>query len=111
MLVKENIGFGKIENLHPDPTVRQDEDGVYRSGGKWQIALARACLCDAQLVIYDVFLRFVDLIRDRMSVLISHRFPTVGMADRILVLEGGQIRGQGSHGQLVALGGRYAGYR
>jgi ATP-binding cassette subfamily B protein len=57
---------------------------------------------------YEVFLRFADLTKDRMSVLISHRFSTVRMANRILVLENGEILEQGSHGQLVALGGRYA---
>jgi ATP-binding cassette subfamily B protein len=57
---------------------------------------------------YEVFQGFSDLTRDRMAVLISHRFSTVRMADRILVLDGGQIIEQGSHQQLVALGGRYA---
>ena len=57
---------------------------------------------------YEVFLRFADLTRDRMAVLISHRFSTVRMADRILVLADGQVVEQGSHQQLVALGGRYA---
>src|SRR6266446_2102615 len=101
---------------------RRFEGGVDLSGGEWQrMALARAYLRDAQLLILDeptaaldakseheVFQRFADLTRDRMSVLISHRFSTVRMASRILVLEGGQVREQGSHGQLVALGGRYA---
>jgi ATP-binding cassette subfamily B protein len=147
LLVKENIGFGKIESLDIDPEIREAarkslaagminrlpgrfdqmigrrfEGGVDLSGGEWQkIALARAYMRDCQLLIldeptatldaraeYEVFLRFADLTRDRMSVLISHRFSTVRMASRILVLEGGQIREQGSHGQLVALGGRYA---
>ena len=85
------------------------------------MALARAYMRDAQLLIldeptatldaraeYEVFLRFADLTKDRMSVLISHRFSTVRMANRILVLENGEILEQGSHGQLVALGGRYA---
>ena len=57
---------------------------------------------------YEVFERFADLTRDRMAVLISHRFSTVRMADRILVLDGGEIKEQGSHAQLVALGGQYA---
>ncbi len=49
-----------------------------------------------------------DLTRGRMAVLISHRFSTVRMADRILVLADGAIQEQGTHQQLVALGGRYA---
>ena len=147
MLVKENIGFGKIEELSDleriqtaarkslaadvirrlpqglDQMVgRRFEGGVDLSGGEWQkLALARAYMRDAQLLIldeptatldaraeYEVFLRFADLTRDRMAVLISHRFSTVRMADRILVLADGQIQEQGTHGQLLALGGRYA---
>jgi ATP-binding cassette subfamily B protein len=57
---------------------------------------------------YEVFQRFAELTRGRMAVLISHRFSTVRMADRILVLADGAIQEQGSHQQLVALGGRYA---
>ena len=92
------------------------------SAGQWQkVALARAYMRDAQVLIldeptasldaraeYEVFLRFADLTRDRMAVLISHRFSTVRMADRILVLSDGQLIEQGTHQQLVALGGRYA---
>jgi ATP-binding cassette subfamily B protein len=101
---------------------RRFEGGADLSGGEWQkFALARAYMRDAQLLIldeptatldaraeYEVFERFADLTRDRMAVLISHRFSTVRMADRILVLDGGEIREQGSHKQLVALGGQYA---
>jgi ATP-binding cassette subfamily B protein len=101
---------------------RRFEGGVDLSGGEWQkFALARAYMRDAQLLIldeptatldaraeYEVFLRFADLMRGRMAVLISHRFSTVRMADRILVLAGGEIREQGTHQQLIALGGRYA---
>jgi ATP-binding cassette subfamily B protein len=101
---------------------RRFEGGVDLSGGEWQkFALARAYMRDAQLLILDeptatldaraefeVFQRFAELTRDRMAVLISHRFSTVRMADRILVLAGGVIREEGTHSQLVALGGRYA---
>ena len=101
---------------------RRFEGGVDLSGGEWQkLALARAYMRDAQLLIldeptatldaraeYEVFQRVRRTDQGRMAVLISHRFSTVRMADRILVLAGGQIREQGTHEQLVALGGRYA---
>ena len=57
---------------------------------------------------YQVFQRFSELTRGRMAVLISHRFSTVRMADRILVLEGGELLEDGTHEDLVAAGGRYA---
>lgn len=57
---------------------------------------------------YEVFLQFSELTRGKMAVLISHRFSTVRMADRIFVLDGGRIVEQGTHAHLVALGGRYA---
>jgi ATP-binding cassette, subfamily B, bacterial len=147
MLVRENIGFGRIEELNNQSRVesaarkslaepliaqfargydqmlgRRFENGVDLSAGQWQkVALARAYMRDAQVLIldeptasldaraeYEVFLRFADLTRDRMAVLISHRFSTVRMADRILVLADGEVIEQGTHQQLVALGGRYA---
>ena len=90
---------------------RRFEGGVDLSGGEWQkFALARAYMRDAQLLIldeptatldaraeYEVFQRFADLTRGRMAVLISHRFSTVRMADRILVLADGAIQEQGTH--------------
>jgi ATP-binding cassette subfamily B protein len=102
---------------------RRFEGGVDLSGGEWQkFALARAYLRDAQLLILDeptasldarsefeVFERFAELTCGKMALLISHRFSTVRMADRIVVLEGGRLVEEGSHEQLVALGGRYAG--
>jgi ATP-binding cassette subfamily B protein len=102
---------------------RRFEGGVDLSGGEWQkVALARAYLRDAQLLIldeptaaldapseYEVFQRFAELTQGKMALLISHRFSTVRMADRIVVLSGGRISEQGSHAQLVALGGSYAG--
>ncbi|MBO0952273.1 ABC transporter ATP-binding protein [Fibrella forsythiae] len=96
--------------------------GVELSGGEWQkVALGRAYMRDAQLIIldeptaaldaraeYEVFQRFADLTLGKASVIISHRFSTVRMADRILVLEGGTLLEIGSHEQLLAMNGRYA---
>jgi len=101
---------------------RRFEGGVDLSGGEWQkFALARGYLRDAQLIIldeptaaldamaeYEVFRRFTELTAGRMAIMISHRFSTVRMCDRIVVLEDGAIREQGTHGQLLANGGRYA---
>ena len=98
------------------------EGAVDLSGGEWQkIAIARAYLRDAQLLILDeptaaldarseheVFQRFSELTTGKMSVLISHRFSTVKMADRILVLKNGEIAEQGKHEQLLKVGGAYA---
>ena len=98
------------------------EGAVDLSGGEWQkMALARAYLRDAQVLILDeptaaldarseheVFERFAELTKGKMSLLISHRFSTVRMADRILVLEGGKIAEQGKHDDLVRESGRYA---
>ncbi len=94
------------------------EGGVDLSGGEWQkIALARAYLRDAQLVIldeptasldarseYEVFQRFAELTEGKMALLISHRFSTVRMADRIVVLENGRIAEQGSHAAAGLIG-------
>ena len=143
----DNIGFGRIEQIGDSDRVvrsaekslaapvidrlaagynqmlgRRFEGGVDLSTGQWQkIALARAYMRDAQILILDeptasldaraefeVYERFVELTTGKMAVLISHRFSTVRMADRILVLNQGRIVEQGSHRQLVALGGKYA---
>lgn len=96
--------------------------GMELSGGEWQkVALARAYMRDAQLLIldeptsaldaraeYDVFQRFADLTKGKSAVLISHRFSTVRMADRILVLDKGELIEIGSHEELLLKGGRYA---
>jgi ATP-binding cassette subfamily B protein len=146
-LVKENIAVGNIGRIGDDPAIKtaaersladsvvqrltggydqmlgkRFENGVDLSGGEWQkVALARAYMRDAQLLIldeptaaldaraeYEVFLRFSELTKGRMAVLISHRFSTVRMADRILVLKGGELVEQGTHEALVALGGLYS---
>jgi len=85
------------------------------------VALARAYLRDAQLLVLDeptaaldarsefeVFQRFAELTNGKMALFISHRFSTVRMADRIVVLENGHIAKDGNHDQLTHLGGRYA---
>jgi ATP-binding cassette subfamily B protein len=146
-MLKENIAVGNISRVEDDPAIqtaaersladgvaqrlagrydqmlgKRFEGGVDLSGGEWQkVALARAYMRDAQLLIldeptaaldaraeYGVFLRFSELTKGRMAVLISHRFSTVRMADRILVLKGGELVEQGTHEALVALGGLYS---
>jgi ATP-binding cassette subfamily B protein len=147
MTVSENIGVGRIEDAqnpfriraaaiktfaenviqklpkgYDQPLGCRFEGGIDLSGGEWQkIALARAYLRDAQLLVLDeptaaldaraeneVFERFSELTTGKMALLISHRFSTVRMADRILVLQKGGIAEQGQHDQLVRDGGLYA---
>ena len=147
MTARENIAVGRIEVPHTHMEIehaaekslaagviarlhggydqmlgRRFETGVDLSGGEWQkLALARAYLRDAQLLILDeptaaldakselqVFERFAELTQGKMALLISHRFSTVRMADRIVVLEGGLLVEEGNHKQLMALGERYA---
>ena len=101
---------------------RRFDGGVDLSGGEWQkIALGRAYMREAQLLIldeptaaldaraeYEVFERFKELTQGKTAVLISHRFSTVRMADRILVVEQGRAQEIGSHEELLARNGRYA---
>jgi ATP-binding cassette subfamily B protein len=147
MTARENIAVGRIDEINNLPLLktaadksmadevierlprdyeqmlgRRFENGVDLSGGEWQkIALARAYLRDAQVLILDeptaaldarsefeVFQRFAELTAGKSALFISHRFSTVRMADRIVVLENGKIAEDGNHEKLLSLGGRYA---
>ena len=147
MTARENIAVGRIELLdnlallrhsaeksmandvvaklpggYEQMLGRRFDGGVDLSGGEWQkVALARAYLRDAQVLVldeptsaldarseYEVFQRFAELTAGKMALFISHRFSTVRMADRIVVLENGRIAEEGDHDALTSLGGRYA---
>ncbi len=147
MTARENIAVGRIEQIDNLPLIQQSaqksmadevigklpsrfeqmlgrrfDGGVDLSGGEWQkVALARAYLRDAQVLIldeptsaldarseYEVFQRFAELTAGKMALFISHRFSTVRMADRIVVLENGRIAEEGDHDALTNLRGRYA---
>jgi ATP-binding cassette subfamily B protein len=115
--------IAKLPQNYEQMLGRRFEGGVDLSGGEWQkLALARAYLRDAQLLILDeptaaldarsefeVFHRFAELTIGKTALFISHRFSTVRMADRIVVLKNGMVAEEGSHQQLVNLGGLYAG--
>jgi ATP-binding cassette subfamily B protein len=112
----------KLPDKYDQALGRRFNQGIDLSGGEWQkIALARAYMKDAQLLIldeptaaldaraeYEVFQRFAELTKNKSAVLISHRFSTVRMADRILVLEKGQLIEMGSHEELLKQNGHYA---
>ena len=145
--VRENIGFGQVDELDDLARIRDAADrggasplietmphgyetmlgrrwakGQELSGGQWQkIALARAFMREAEVLVldeptsaldaeaeYEVFRRFGELMEGRIAVLISHRFSTVRMADRIVVLSAGKITELGSHAELIARDGAYA---
>jgi ATP-binding cassette, subfamily B, bacterial len=114
--------LARLPNRYRQMLGRRFEGGVDLSGGEWQkIALARAYMRAAQVLIldeptaaldaraeYEVFRRFNELMRGRMAVIISHRFSTVRMADRIVVLDEGRVVEEGSHAELVVRAGLYA---
>ncbi|MEP6616358.1 MAG: ABC transporter ATP-binding protein [Ginsengibacter sp.] len=117
-----DILIQKLPGKYEQPLGKRFNQGVELSGGEWQkIALARAYMKDAQLLIldeptasldaraeYEVFQRFVELTKGKTAVLISHRFSTVRMADRILVLHKGELVESGTHEALINQNGRYA---
>jgi ATP-binding cassette, subfamily B, bacterial len=112
----------KLPNKYDQALGKRFNQGVELSGGEWQkIALARAYMKNAQLLIldeptaaldaraeYEVFQRFSELTKGKTAVLISHRFSTVRMADRILVLNKGELLEMGSHEELLKKEGHYA---
>lgn len=112
----------RLPNQYDQALGRRFNNGIELSGGEWQkVALARAYMKESQLLIldeptsaldaraeYQVFQRFAELTKGKTAVLISHRFSTVRMANRILVLDKGQLLEIGSHEELLALNGRYA---
>ena len=147
LLAEENIAVGRIEERHNQLKIREAAQkssankvieklpdgyqqmigrwfkrGTNLSGGEWQkIAIARAYMRDAQLLILDeptaaldaraeheVFRRFVELTYDKCAVLISHRFSTVRMADRIIVFHEGKLLEHGTHEELLASEGQYS---
>jgi ABC-type multidrug transport system fused ATPase/permease subunit len=148
LTARENIGFGALERLNDEPAIEAaarasgaaeriarlpagyetvlgksyEESGHDLSVGEWQkLALARACLRDAWVIVLDeptaaldpaaeveVYRRFRDLAAGRTVLFISHRLGSARLADRVLVLEAGHIVEEGSHADLMGRNGRYA---
>jgi len=114
--------IAKLPKQYDQQVGRRFRKGVDLSGGEWQkVAIARAYMREAQLLIldeptaaldaraeYEVFERFKELSAGRTGVLISHRFSSVRMADRILVLADGRVESSGTHSELLEQRGRYA---
>jgi ATP-binding cassette subfamily B protein len=114
--------IAKLPDGYEQMIGKRFKNGVELSGGEWQkIAIARAYMRDAQVLIldeptaaldarseYEVFQRFKDVSEGKTAVLISHRFSSVRMADRILVLADGTVEASGTHEELIAQSGRYA---
>jgi ATP-binding cassette subfamily B protein len=117
-----NTVIEKLPEKYEQMVGKRFSSGVDLSGGEWQkLALGRAYMRNAQVIILDeptaaldaraeheVFLRFANLTKEKTGLIISHRFSTVRMADRILVLEKGKLLEIGSHEELVLKEGRYA---
>jgi ATP-binding cassette subfamily B protein len=114
--------IGRLQEGYDSMLGRWFDKGMQLSGGEWQkVALARAFMRDARILIldeptsaldaqaeYDVFTRFRHLTEGKTAIFISHRFSTVRLADRIFVIENGEVIENGSHQELMALDGRYA---
>ena len=119
---RADAAISRLERGYEHQLGRRFEGGADLSGGEWQrIALARAYMRDAQVLVldeptaaldaeaeHDLFARLRDLAAGRITVLISHRFSTVRMADRVLLITRGEVLERGSHRELVTMNGRYA---